>query len=178
MCRSENRQFERCYGMQSRFLKALGYLSTYDRPASVDEEIQMKADTLYHRMLAQEKAVEEAKAAGRPVPTFPPILSSSAATPQDPVATSSPSQMDKDELPPLSQGTAAYLTPESAMALRKRLKKLDPLEREAEQSSVIAEMEAAKETVRHIDDIRGAKDKRKQEGREPPEDRVKGWFTW
>ncbi len=74
MCRPETRAFERCYVMQSRFLKALGYMSTYERPADVDEAIQMHADTLYHRMLAQEKAIETAKAAGQPIPTFPAIL--------------------------------------------------------------------------------------------------------
>ncbi|KAL2050698.1 hypothetical protein ABVK25_009085 [Lepraria finkii] len=80
MCRTESKAFERCYIMQSRFLKALGYLSTYDRPSEIDESIQMHADTLYHRMLAQEKATDEAKAAGQPAPTFAPILSGGTAS--------------------------------------------------------------------------------------------------
>ena len=34
----------------------------------------MHADTLYHRMLEQEAAIEAAKAEGRPVPAFPPLV--------------------------------------------------------------------------------------------------------
>ena len=61
---------------KQRFLKALGYGSAYARPEAVDEAIQMHADTLYHRMLAQEAAVADAKAAGLPEPQFPPMLPS------------------------------------------------------------------------------------------------------
>lgn len=54
MCRAEGKAFGRCFEMQSRFLKALGYLS---QPRSHEEEerIQMHADKLYHEMLDQEK---------------------------------------------------------------------------------------------------------------------------
>ncbi|KAL9602445.1 MAG: hypothetical protein Q9219_001869 [cf. Caloplaca sp. 3 TL-2023] len=84
MCRKENKAFERCYMMQARFLKALGYFAAYDRPAEVDEQIQMHADTLYHKMLAQEAAIADAKAADAPIPTFGPIIptpSTSALSP-------------------------------------------------------------------------------------------------
>lgn len=54
LCRAENKAFERCYNVQSRFLKTLGYLADLDRPDVIDENIQMHADTLYHRMLAEE----------------------------------------------------------------------------------------------------------------------------
>lgn len=58
MCRAEGRAFNRCYEMQSRFLKALGYLSQ-PRGAEEDERIQMHADKLYHEMLARERMAEE-----------------------------------------------------------------------------------------------------------------------
>jgi hypothetical protein len=34
----------------------------------------MHADTLYHRMLDQEEAIEKAKAEGKLIPTFPPVI--------------------------------------------------------------------------------------------------------
>lgn len=69
-----------------RFLKALGYLSAYDRPEEVDEQIQMHADTLYHRMLSQEAAMAEAKAQNLPPPSFEPFIA-----PSTPLPTSDPS---------------------------------------------------------------------------------------
>lgn len=70
MCRAENRSLERCVMMQGKFLRALGYLSPYARSQEETERIQMHADTLYHRMLDQEKAIEEAKARGEAPPVF------------------------------------------------------------------------------------------------------------
>ncbi|KFA76191.1 hypothetical protein S40288_07278 [Stachybotrys chartarum IBT 40288] len=68
MCKHQVRRFERCYSMQSRFLRALGYGSVLGRPPIVDEDIQMHADSLYQRMLQHEAAVEKAKADGTPIP--------------------------------------------------------------------------------------------------------------
>ncbi|KAL8773227.1 MAG: hypothetical protein Q9209_001904 [Squamulea sp. 1 TL-2023] len=87
MCRKENGAFNRCYTMQARFLKALGYLSAHDRPPEIDERIQMHADKLYHRMLDQERAVEEAKKSNLPIPEFPPLVTE-PVLPSNPVATS------------------------------------------------------------------------------------------
>ncbi|KZF26213.1 hypothetical protein L228DRAFT_257689 [Xylona heveae TC161] len=80
MCGTENRTFSRCYTTQARFLKALGYVSSWDRPAEVEEQIQMHADTLYHRMLDQQRQMDEAKAAGKPIPKFPPLMPGKGAT--------------------------------------------------------------------------------------------------
>ena len=74
MCRAENKEFNRCYMMQSRFLKALGYLSTTLPTVGEDERIQMHADKLFHEMLAREKAIAEAKEAGSEAPTFAPLM--------------------------------------------------------------------------------------------------------
>lgn len=78
MCRAENKAFERCYVTQAKFLKALGYLSTYERPPEVDEQIQMHADKLYHQMLRQERAIEKARAEGKPLPTLEDLIPASA----------------------------------------------------------------------------------------------------
>ncbi|KAL9129662.1 MAG: hypothetical protein Q9217_001941 [Psora testacea] len=176
MCRGEKRAFERCYLMQSRFLKALGYLSSYDRPESVDEQIQMHADTLYHRMLAQERAIEEAKAAGQPVPEFRSILSSDRLPPPSTTSTGT----STNDLPQLSPATVRTLTPEAAAALRERMKPLDAYGREAEESSTMAELQAAAEASREIDKLneerrRKAKAERAEAGEG---DKGGGWFEW
>ncbi len=77
MCRAENRQLERCIVMQSRFLRALGYLSIYERPVEETDRIQMHADTLYHQMLEQEKLIKEAKEKGEKPPEFGPLMKES-----------------------------------------------------------------------------------------------------
>ncbi|KAF7559386.1 hypothetical protein G7046_g4769 [Stylonectria norvegica] len=70
MCRHQVRRFERCYTMQSRFLRALGYGSVMGRDPDVDEDVQMHADSLWTRMIQHEAAVEKAKQEGTPLPTF------------------------------------------------------------------------------------------------------------
>lgn len=74
MCRHQVRKFEKCYTMQSRFLRALGYGSDMSRSSTVDEEIQMHADSLYQRVLAHEAAVEAARENGTPIPVFNPAI--------------------------------------------------------------------------------------------------------
>lgn len=64
MCKAENRALSRCVMMQGRFLRALGYLSMYERSESESESIQMHADSLYQRMLEEEKANIKAKKMG------------------------------------------------------------------------------------------------------------------
>lgn len=64
--------------LSQKFLKALGYLAS-PRPAEIEEQIQLHADTLYHRMLAQEAAIAAAKTSNAPIPTFPPLMSPSSA---------------------------------------------------------------------------------------------------
>ncbi|CEI64345.1 hypothetical protein FVEN_g11040 [Fusarium venenatum] len=70
MCRHQVRRFERCYMMQSRFLRALGHGSVVGRSPDIEEDIQMHADALYQKMLKHEEAVEKAKTEGLPVPVF------------------------------------------------------------------------------------------------------------
>ncbi|KAI5467381.1 hypothetical protein BGZ63DRAFT_419093 [Mariannaea sp. PMI_226] len=74
MCRHQVRRFEKCYTMQSRFLRALGYGSVPGRSMVVEEDIQMHADALYGRLVDHEAAVEKAKAEGLPIPVFEPAV--------------------------------------------------------------------------------------------------------
>jgi len=164
-----------------RFLKALGYLSNYDRPPEVDEQIQMHADTLYHRMLERERVTEEAKAAGLPVPTFPDILSSSA--------TNAPSQArytprgnssaaDPQPLPPDLEG----LKPKVKVQLRDRLKDLSPEDRALEEKALAMEIAAGETVGKQIDkmfeDQARARKLRKEQGRETFGDKIGSLFGW
>jgi hypothetical protein len=140
-----------------KFLKALGYLSTFDRPPEVDEQIQMHADTLYHRMLAQEGAIEKAKAEGLPVPSFPPLLSNAGkSTTQIP-------QPDNKTKP--SELKASVQT-----GMKKRLEGLNEEERLVEERAIKAEIQAAEQVAGRLGSIYAEQDeerkKRKEQGRE------------
>lgn len=165
-----------------RFLRALGYLSNHVRPESEDEAIQMHADTLYHRMLAQEAAAQEAKAAGLPEPQFAPILPSvsrsTTPTPATIGITPAPAPPSKDDLPSLTPETQDLLNPASQAALRERLKTMTPTERELEERAVIMEAKEACETGKHVTDIMGLRKKRRDEGNATVGDTISGWFGW
>ncbi|TGO47464.1 hypothetical protein BCON_0276g00040 [Botryotinia convoluta] len=162
MCREENRKLERCYTMQGKFLKALGYLSTYDRPPAVDEQIQMHADTLYHRMIDQEKQIEEAKAEGRPVPIFPPLISKSRPGQSD-------SAQENNKL------KASDLSPKVQASFKKRLEGLNDDERLVEERAIQAEIEAGEQVAGQLGKIYEKQDEerrqRKEQGRETISDK-------
>jgi hypothetical protein len=148
----------------------LGYLSTFDRPPEVDEQIQMHADTLYHRMLDQEKAIEAAKAEGSPVPTYPPLLSSkpklSTATLTKP--------LDENKLQPSD-------LPVSVQAgLKKRLDGLNSEERELEERAIKAEIQAGEQVAERLGTIyeKQAEERRirKEQGKETIGDKLSSVF--
>lgn len=70
MCRQEQKAFNRCFQLQSKFLQALGYLTSVNTSDEDEERIQMHADKLYHRMMNYEAAVAEAKLNDAPVPAL------------------------------------------------------------------------------------------------------------
>ncbi|KAI9674864.1 MAG: hypothetical protein M1829_003604 [Trizodia sp. TS-e1964] len=168
MCRAENKKLNRCFMMQGRFLKALGYLSTFDRPAEVDEAIQMHADTLYQRMLAQEAATEAARAAGLPAPEFGELIESAESA----------GEMD-------GQAAAERIEklPASSLAqLEHRFRNLTPVERAVEEKAVAAEIRAGEKLKRDLDAFNQGKDKarlaRKEEGSETIADRITRALRW
>ncbi|ESZ97440.1 hypothetical protein SBOR_2129 [Sclerotinia borealis F-4128] len=164
MCRTENRKLERCYTMQGKFLKALGYLSTYDRLPEVDEQIQMHADTLYHRMIDQEKQIEEAKAEGRPVPIFSPLISKSKVE-----RTQGDSTQENNTL------KASDLSPKVQASFRKRLEGLNDDERQVEERAIQAEIEAGTQIAKQLGNIYQKQDEerkqRKDQGKETASDK-------
>ena len=188
---------------KQRFLKALGYGSAYARPEAVDEAIQMHADTLYHRMLAQEAAVADAKAAGLPEPQFPPMLPSvSVSTPSTtaapvpanevttaisalssppesaPVSSSSSSKDGDDGLPQLMPETRKLLKPSAQAALRERMKDMSPTERELEEKGMLMSVKTNRETGKLMMDINEERKKRREEGKATLGDNISAWFGW
>ncbi|PQE15796.1 autophagy-related 6 protein [Rutstroemia sp. NJR-2017a BBW] len=180
MCREQNKKLERCYTMQGssryllaaqKFLRALGYLSTFDRPQEVDERIQMHADTLYHRMLDQEQQIEAAKAEGRPVPTFPPLMSQakSSATQAEPVPAPINNKLQASELPTKVQAQ-----------FKSRLEGLSAEEREVEERAIRAEIEAGEQVATQLGNIYKKQDEerrqRKEQGKETISDKLLSIF--
>ncbi|KAL2260720.1 hypothetical protein VTK26DRAFT_5202 [Humicola hyalothermophila] len=154
MCRDEVRRFERCYNAQSRLLRALGYLSVHGRSAEVDEDIQMRADELYHRMLAQEREIERAREEGREPPVFRPLFegveaAAGVAGADAPVAAAGAAGAaggGGKKLPEPSQETLAEW--------KKKLEKLPPEDREAEEQALRAEYRAKVEMSTQIQNLR------------------------
>ena len=153
----------------------------------------MHADTLYHRMLAQEAATQEAKASGLPIPSFAPILSAekpiSASQPQ-PQATAVSSASAAAALPiaegpdaeerefSLSPTTKALLRPESQEKLLKKLKEMPPSEREVEERSVQMEAQASREISERVRQVEEGRKRRRDEGTASMGDTISGWFGW
>jgi len=185
MCRAESRSLERCVEMQQKFLKALGYLSTFERDKDVEERIQMHADTLYHRMLEQERAVEEAKKEGRVEPKFTPLLAGSVAAPAPKHAPSAATpaaaaaaaaqQAATEEADPISK-----LAPAIQSQIKEKLEGLSGLERELQEKALMAEVAAGQEVKASLKDIYKDADeerrRRREEGRETIVDRFSTIF--
>lgn len=150
-------------------------MSTFDSTPEEDERIQMHADKLYTRMLEQEKAVEAAKKAGQPLPTFPSILS-----PQSILATSS-----TPKATPIPQKPEARRS-DGAIALENNLKaKLDKIEdleeREVEKRAIEGDMRVNEELAKHVGTIRdrqaAERQRRKEEGKLSMGDVLYGLFN-
>lgn len=174
------------YHEQQRFLKALGYISTYDRPPEVDERIQMYADTLYHRMLEQERAIKEAKAAGKPIPEFPPFVTTLPAEPSTP-SPQAPASSDAAAISPTQPEELPTLTPDQfsprvQARLAQRLKGLSPAEREVEEKAIAMEIRAAQILGRQIEQLFDEQGKEKKERKRRGEvtfaDKVSTLFGW
>ncbi|CAK7202571.1 hypothetical protein SEUCBS139899_005295 [Sporothrix eucalyptigena] len=176
MCHAEMKKFERCYNMQSRLLKALGYLNTYNRSAEMDERIQIHADTLYHRMLEQEAAIEKAKAEGRPAPALDfatniALPKAAAGSPSTPVAPAAPAiPIEKD--PSIPEDIRKQFA--------EKLAKLPEAERSAEEAALRAELAAHAEMSTRVTELRAAqqaaREQRKADGKATIKDRVSGLF--
>ncbi|TQV96102.1 hypothetical protein V2A60_003449 [Cordyceps javanica] len=137
MCRHQVHRYERCYTMQSRFLRALGYGSVIDRPPQIEEDIQMHADKLFNRMLDHEKAVAKAKEEGLPIPVFDSVV----PKPSRPI----PAPAEDVE-----------------KTWHNTLAKLPEDEREAEEAALRVDYQTKADVARNIKDIMDARKKERE----------------
>ena len=180
LCRNEVRALDRCYKMNAQFLKALGYLSAWDRPPEIDEQIQMHADKLYTRMLDQEKQIEEAKAANLEPPKFPPILSHAKNSTAASKGESSHQTMAGAISPRPPE--LDMLTDKAKAKLEQRTKDMTPEQRDIEERAFAAELRAGIQAQgsldRHRAEVATAKQERKEKGQMTLADRVSSLFGW
>ena len=180
MCKNERRAFHRCFNMQSRFLKALGYLAM-NRSAEEEEKIQMHADRLYQEMLEREQKIKEAKEAGIEAPELPPLIQ----------ADSTIKALGEDSAWARARGKAAEsgiptklsaYAPEEQKMIKKRLEGLSKQERELELQLILAESRAkseyAEQIANQMGDERESRAMRRARGTETAGDTIKRWWGW
>ncbi|KAF2132354.1 hypothetical protein P153DRAFT_364766 [Dothidotthia symphoricarpi CBS 119687] len=169
MCHAESMRFNRCYDVQSKFMKALGYLTMDARTPDEDERIQMHADKLYQQMMAQEAEMEKAREEGRPVPNFDSVLSKRKA------AASSSSTQDETEL-------WSQIKPESRKEYERKLAELPPEDQEFERLAMLGELRAQTGMAKKVEATflseRMERMKRKEAGQATLGDTIKNWWGW
>jgi hypothetical protein len=186
MCNAESRKFNRCYDIQSKFLKALGYMTMDARSPEEDERIQMHADKLYQRMLQQEAEMEKAKAEGRPVPKFESVLSQRNVAQAMGGVSSTSKTFQAAEIGNLSPADEsdiwAQIKPEARKEYEKKLESLTPEEREIERMAVVGELRAqngvAKQLEQTFIEERVARMKRREAGQATFGDTIKTLWGW
>lgn len=150
MCRTESRAFNRCYSMQSRFLKALGYLSAQHTSLEAEEKIQMHADKLYHEMLDREAAMDQAKELGVDKPVFNPLITSDTTT----AALGEDSVWARARRKAEASGKALTLLDfpvDKQKEIKERIKELSESEREVELQLIAGENRALQEYADALD---------------------------
>ena len=180
MCREENRAFLRCYEMQSRFMKALGYLSQ-PRGADEEERIQMHADKLYGQMLEREAAAEQAKTEGTEVPKLAPLIQEEATT-KALGADSAWSRVRKQAAEQNVSTALSSYSPEKQEVIRNRIKDMNPQEKELELQLIAAEsraqIEYADQIKERLEAERQDRHARRERGRETVGDAIKRMWGW
>ncbi|KAL8997648.1 MAG: hypothetical protein Q9169_003128 [Polycauliona sp. 2 TL-2023] len=174
------------------------YLSAYGRPPAVDESIQMHADTLYHRMLDQERAVEEAKRSNLPIPEFPPLVTeplpdpsvspATSSTMGQPIFTSAPAPLSSAQPMSHDQSREMYLKrilpPEGRAAQEKEWERkgLSAEEKMLEAKAMAMEAEAGLGVADQVGKImleaKKGKEERRRQGTAGFGDTISGWLGW
>jgi hypothetical protein len=183
LCRAESRKFNRCHEVQSKFLKALGYLTMEERAPEDDEKIQMHADKLYQQMLRQEAEIEKAEKEGRPKPKFESILSSEAESRNmvlqaSSIKTARPGQPGTEE----EVDIWSQIKPEVRTEYEKKLAELPPEQQEFERMAVLGELKAQTGITKRVEetfiDERIQRMKRREAGQATIGDTIKYWWGW
>ncbi|WPG97277.1 Hypothetical protein R9X50_00005100 [Acrodontium crateriforme] len=180
MCRGPNREFLRCYTMQSRFLKALGYLNTMRSPEE-EEKIQMHADKLYHQMLDREREAEEAKKEGKEAPSLTPLIT--AESTEKALGSDSAFSTARARARELGMtNTLSQYAPEKQEQIKESLKGMNERERELELQLIAAEtraeLEYADKIKAELAVERQARAERRDRGKETIGDTIKRLWGW
>jgi hypothetical protein len=184
MCNAESRRFNRCYDMQSKFLKALGYLTLDARTPEESERIQMHADKLYQQMLQQEAEIEKAEAEGREPPKFESVLSranvaramAGKQTTITPIPAQSSTRVETEE------DIWSQIKPEARQKYEETIAKLPPRDQEIERAAILGELKAqtgmSKQVEQTFVEERINRMKRKEAGQATIGDTIKSWWGW
>jgi len=182
MCRAESRKFNRCYDIQSKFHKALGYMTLDERTKEEDERIQMHADMLYQRMMQQEAEMEKAKAEGRPVPKFESVISKENVLQVSKETASKATSRPSDQQVEYEDDVWANVKPDVRREYQKKLAELPPEDREVERMAVLGELKASQGIAKQVEETfiaeRISRMKRKQAGQATIGDTIKSLWGW
>ena len=162
--------------MQSRFLRALGYLSAQNASPEEEERIQMHADKLYHEMLEQEREMMEGGEVSRNAQVGQAVIPSESTT----QALGEESAWARARRKALVDGSPKHLADfpvEKQREVKERLKTLTPAEREVELQLMAAESRAMKEytdqIVEQLQEDKRQRDERREQGQETVGDSLK-----
>ena len=196
MCRTQNRALERCFTMQAKFLKSLGYLSL-ERSEEDEERIQMHADTLYHRMLDEEKREEELQKQGKlvedvlsaesrgKVEETQEVLRSGGFADALKVRMKAVGMMGQTQVGTKEDGkplTFQDLSPEKQAVFLQRLKNQTPAERALSVRAVSGELASNEDYLKKLvpvwEEDKRQREQRRAEGKETIGDRIKSAWGW
>lgn len=184
MCREETRALDRCQQLQSKFLRALGYLSVPGRSYQEEEKIQMHADNLYQQMLQHEKTVRQAKEAGLPLPEFKPVLSKENVAKV--LGLRAGGRGQGPDL--IEEANKAGIDPTRLIEMRDKAKKkldekwknLTPNERAAEEAALFSKVLEKEGMIREYSQFTAEriseKQYRKEQGKETMMDSIQDWW--
>ncbi|KAK5130368.1 hypothetical protein LTR08_002160 [Meristemomyces frigidus] len=185
MCKGRNKEFMRCYTMQARFLKALGFMSRMDVDGTGGEEerVQMHADKLYHEMLDREQAAAAKAAGGASVveEALPPLISVESTTAA--LGTDSAwARARQKAVESGGEGVLSVLSPQRQEAIRQQMEGMNARERELELQLVAAEtrsqVEYAEQIRERMDEERVGRLERRGRGKETVGDTIKRLWGW
>lgn len=159
----------------------------------------MHADTLYHRMLDQERAVEIAKKSNLPIPEFPPLVtepispgpSSTPATTNStgqPISASASALLSSAQPMSFDETRDMYLKrilPPHARAAQEKewdRKGLSPEEKMLEARAMAMEAEAglgvANQVGKLMQETQKGREERRKQGTAGLGDTISGWLGW
>jgi hypothetical protein len=188
MCREETKTYDRCMEMQTKFLKALGYLAAPGRSKLDEERVQMHADSLYHQMLDHEQAVREAKEQGLPPPTFQPVMSRENLArflgnqlPETvALAERARNAAQNDKIPDNVPAEYRKQIQKTLAAHRKNMENMTPDERSLEEATLLSNMSEhgrmVEEYTKALEDQKQERQQRRQDGEETMTDRARRWW--